>query len=248
MNRIHDADQSVSAFENARRAGFDNITVDLMYALPGSGNELFRKNMEKLIQLDPEHISLYGLTIEAHTVFGERRKKGRFLELPEEEAAAQYLNAIDVLSDHGYLQYEVSNFGKSGFHSRHNLAYWEHKPCLGAGPSAHSYNGHLRSFNIRNNAGYMRALQNKEIFFEEEHLTRVQRFNERILTGLRTTKGVDLSSLNNVFNIDVMHLHGTLINRLSNKGLAAVENGSLKLKPKGFLIADEISLQLFSHE
>ena len=248
MNRIHDAKQAVCAFENARKAGFNNITMDLMYALPDSGHVLFVRNLEKLISLDPEHISLYGLTIEERTVFGKLRKKRKFLEVPEEQAAEQYLNAISVLSDRGYLQYEVANFGKQGFHSRHNTAYWEHKPYLGVGPGAHSYNRHSRSLNIRDNAKYIKKMQSREIFFKEEHLTRVQQLNERILTGLRTTKGINLQRLNKEFNVDLMYLHEKFINRLSNQGLVTMKNGMLKLKPKGFLIADEIALQLFIHE
>ncbi|MBC6400559.1 MAG: radical SAM family heme chaperone HemW [Ekhidna sp.] len=248
MNRIHDTNQSTSAFENARRAGFDNITMDLMYALPDSEHDLLRKSLEKLISLDPEHISLYGLTIEDYTVFGKLKKEGKFLALPEEEAAKQYLNSIAMLSAHGYLQYEVSNFGKSGFHAKHNLAYWNHKPYLGVGPSAHSYNKHSRSFNIRNNARYIKAIQNKEVFFEKEYLTKIQQFNERILTGLRTTEGIDLNSLNRAFDIDFMHLYRAFINQLSNQGLVTIVNEKLKLAPKGFLIADEIALKLFFHE
>ncbi|MDE0472437.1 MAG: radical SAM family heme chaperone HemW [Ekhidna sp.] len=248
MNRIHDAKQAVCAFENARRAGFDNITMDLMYALPDSGHLPFRRSLEKLISLNPEHISLYGLAIEERTVFGKLKKKRRLLEVPEKQAAEQYLNAISILSDHGYLQYEVANFGKQGFHSRHNTAYWEHKPYLGVGPGAHSYNRHSRSFNIKNNAKYIKKMQSREVFFKEEHLTRVQQLNERILTGLRTTKGINLQCLNKEFDVDLVCLYEEFINLLSNQGLVTMKNGMLKPNPKGFLIADEIALQLFFHE
>lgn len=248
MNRAHDARQSFEAYDNVRKAGFDNVSLDLIYALPDSAPELFQKDMEMMVQLRPEHISVYGLTIEEKTVFGKQLEKGILAEMPEDSAAQQYLTTISFLAKNGYDQYEVSNFSREGFHSKHNTGYWEHKSYLGVGPGAHSYNQKSRRFNIRNNNKYVKATQFGERFFEEEILSKTQQTNERILTGLRTSNGINLLDLEHFSGKDLSRLKKELINQLAAKKLIAVENNRLKLSPEGFLVADEIALQLFFDE
>ena len=248
MNRVHSTRQSYGAFRNAREAGFDNISLDLMYALPNGGQELFKKDLNEMAALNPEHISIYGLTIEEQTVFGSQKKKGQLIEIPEDQAAQQYLETLSFLDSKNYVQYEVSNFGKEGFYSKHNMAYWDHKPYLGIGPGAHSYNGKSRSFNVRSNAKYIKALSANNAFSEEELLTPIQQLNERILTGLRTTKGIDCERLAATFAVDVMEEKKEVIESLSSQNLLTLEKNSIKLNANGFLVADAIALQLFFHE
>lgn len=248
MNRAHCNIQSQEAYENARKVGFENISIDLMYALPDESPDLFISDLKKLIQLGPEHISLYGLTIEDRTVFGRQKKKGILIEMPEEQAAHQYLEAISLMKAHNYYQYEVSNFGKEGFHSRHNLNYWNHRPYLGVGPGAHSYNQSSRRFNIRSNPKYVKAIQGTESYFEEEILSEIQQLNERILTGLRTADGINTKVINEIFKVDVLADHQGLLADLDVKNLINIEDSRIQLKPEGFLVADSIALQLFYDE
>jgi len=245
MNRAHNTHQSFEAYKNVRKAKFENVSLDLMYALPEEDENLFMDDLEKIIALGPAHVSLYGLTIEDRTVFGKLKERGELVEMPEEKAAKQYLDAISLLSANDYFQYEVSNFGKDGFHSRHNFSYWNHLPYLGVGPGAHSYDGGSRRFNIRNNAQYVKAIQEGEDYGEEEILSQTEQLNERILTGLRTTKGIDCKRLMQLFNIDIINEKKDLLTRMSEQNLLKVYDHKIKLEAEGFLVADEIALQLF---
>ena len=248
MNRAHNMFQSHEAYQNARRVGFDNISLDLMYALPEETDELFNNDLNEIVALKPEHISLYGLTIEEQTVFGRRKEKGNFVETPEEKAAKQYLDAISFLNANDYVQYEVSNFGREGFYSRHNFGYWNHAPYLGVGPGAHSYNQISRRFNIRNNPKYVQALQKGGAYFNEEMLTKTEQLNERILTGLRTTDGIDCNKIMQLFGINLMKEKKEFFTKMTKQKLLKIQGDRIKLHAEGFLVADEIALQLFFHE
>ncbi len=248
MNRIHSTEQSVTAFQDAREVGFKNISVDLIYALPGSGIEVWVEDLKKAADLNPEHISIYGLTIEERTVFGHWKKNGKLVELPEEEAANQYLKTIETLKSLGFDQYEVSNFSKPNFRSQHNSSYWAGQNYLGVGPGAHSYDGSSRQFNVRNNAKYLRAIAGDDIYFETEILSKTQLMNERILTGLRTIDGVDRREFQKDFGIDLFDEHRSEIELLQNQELLEFDDAKLHLTPKGFLVADEVALKLFFDE
>lgn len=248
MNRAHNANQAREAFENARAAGFQNISLDLIYAIPDHDEKAWEKDLRALTELNPEHISLYGLTIEEKTVFGKWERESKLIQVPEDEAAAQYLFAIGFLNDKGYIQYEVSNFGREGFHSRHNNAYWSGVPYLGVGPGAHSFDGASRSFNIRNNPKYIQAIQQNESFSETETLSKIQLINEQILTQLRTRNGLNLAKISETSGADFPEVHRALINEMSGLDLIELEDGFMRLRPKGFLVADEIALRLFFPE
>ena len=248
MNRIHNSEEAIMAFEYARKVGFKNISLDLIYAIPDYRMEHWQKDLQKITSLDPEHISLYGLTIEKNTVFGKWEQKSRLVQVPEDQAAEQYLFAVEFLKSKGYKQYEVSNFGKEGFHSRHNHAYWEGIPYLGIGPGAHSFDGKSRRFNIRNNAKYLKNLVSNESYFEIETLSEIQRINEQILTSMRTTKGLDFNIIKQKTNQNLQILHEDFLNQVMNDDLATIVNDRFKLRPKGFLVADEIALRLFFPE
>lgn len=248
MNRAHSPEQIYHAYTNARSAGFTNISLDLMYALPTVDKLIWMNDLEEVVKLDPEHVSLYGLTIEEKTVFGNWEANGKLIQLPEDAAAEQYLDAIEFLTLNGFEQYEVSNFGKRGFSSRHNAAYWSGASYLGVGPGAHSFNGSSRQFNVRNNHKYLRLLHEKEPHFEIETLSATQRLNERILTGLRTRKGINLDQFQQEFGVDLMEQYGEFIQQMMSDKLIIINDQSMSLTSNGFLVADEIALRMFFNE
>lgn len=248
MNRAHNSEESIRAFENARAAGFTNISLDLIYAIPDHNKKQWEADLETITNLQPEHISLYGLTIEEQTVFGKWERQNKLLQVPEDEAANQYLFAIEYLRDRGFRQYEVSNFGKEGFSSRHNNAYWSGVSYLGAGPGAHSFNGKSRRFNVRNNAKYLKAIRDESLYYETEVLSKTQRINEKILTQLRTANGLNLNEVKHTIGENLETLHFEFIQDILNQELIEIKEGFLSLKPKGFLVADEIALRLFFSE
>ena len=249
MNRIHSSDEARTAFEYARSAGFQNISLDLIYAIPDHNREAWQQDLNQITKMNPEHISLYGLTIEDKTVFGKWERENKLIQVPEDEAAAQYLFAIDFLKSKGYRQYEVSNFGKDGCHSRHNHAYWAGVPYIGVGPGAHSFDGAFtRSFNVRNNAKYLKAINEKLEYTEKEQLSEIQRINERILTELRTANGIDLKALAKLSGANIAEIHSGFLKQMADQNLIELTNDNLRLLPQGFLVADEVALRLFFSE
>lgn len=248
MNRAHSSKEAIHAFENARSAGFQNISLDLIYAIPDHQKEQWEADLAAITDLQPEHISLYGLTVENQTVFGKWEQQNKLVQVPDDEAANQYLFAIEYLKNRGFRQYEVSNFGKEDFHSRHNNAYWSGLPYLGVGPGAHSYNGKSRRFNVRSNPKYLKAVQKGTSYYETEVLSKTQRINEQILTQLRTARGLNLESLNSAMGVELMKLHSDFIQDIIAQGLVEINGGFLSLSPKGFLVADEIALRFFFPE
>lgn len=248
MNRIHNEGQVYEAYQNSRIAGFKNISIDLIYALPHSVISSWKSDLKNALELQPEHISLYGLTIERRTVFGKWEEDGKLIQVPEDTAANEYLYAVETMNDHGYDHYEVSNFCKPGFGSRHNAAYWKGIPYLGIGPGAHSFNTKSRQINIRNNARYLKGIKENKDYYETESLSKTQLLNEQILTSLRTSKGLDLVELTKKSSIDVTALHRPLLDKLSDQGLIKVNDATICLTPNGFLVADEVALRMFFPE
>jgi oxygen-independent coproporphyrinogen-3 oxidase len=183
LNRAHDSDEATRCIAAARSEGLNNISVDLIYAIPGQPQERWKKNIEKVLHLSPEHVSAYALTIEKKTAFGQQQKKGQLHPVSEEIAAEQFELLMDMMQAAGYEQYEISNFCRPGFHSRHNTSYWQQVPYLGIGPSAHSYDGESRQFNISNNSLYRKAIENNTVPCEREVLTRENRINPDELSG-----------------------------------------------------------------
>lgn len=248
MNRIHSAKVSKYAVDEARSAGFQNISLDLIYAIPDLDRKAWQDDLEQIVSLSPEHISLYGLTIENKTVFGKWESEQKLTQVPENEAAIQYLYAIEFLKKHGYQQYEVSNFGKKGFSSQHNQSYWRSVPYLGVGPGAHSFDGTSRQFNIRNNPKYIKAIEMGEVYWEEEQLSKTQLLNEKILTQLRTTEGLKLATINDEIDEPLEVTHKNYLDEMEMQGLIEQNNSSLNLTSRGFLVADDIALKLFFPE
>ena len=248
MNRIHNVSQVYIGFKNARQVGFKNISLDLIYAIPEVGMDEWKHNLERVTELNPEHISIYGLTIERKTVFEKWKQAGKLIQMPEDEAATQYLFAINFLSSKGFEHYEVSNFGKPKFHSRHNNSYWAGERYLGVGPGAHSFDGRSRQFNVMNNAKYLKGLKTGTPFFKVETLSKTQQVNEKILTRLRGKDGLDLKKMETESGFDFHLNYRDLLTELKNRGLIMMKNNCVHLTSSGFLVADEIALRMFFPE
>lgn len=202
MNRAHDAQQAVEAVEQAKKTGFDNFSLDLIYGSPGLTNEKWKKNLETAVLMEPSHISAYALTVEPKTALYKMIRQGKTSDIQPEKQAAQFLTGILTLEEAGYEHYEISSFAKPGKRSRHNSAYWQSKKYLGLGPSAHSFNGDSRQWNVSNNALYARSLIGGSLCYEAEQLQPRDRLNEYIMTSLRTMEGLDLQFVSENFGKD----------------------------------------------
>ncbi len=245
LNRLHTGEIAIRSVELARQAGFRNISIDLIYAIPGLSSNAWRKDIAKAIAFNPEHISAYSLTIEEKTVFGNLLAKGKLSSVDESLAAEQLEILMAVMRNAGYDQYEISNFARPDFESRHNSSYWKGDEYLGIGPSAHSYNQTTRQHNVRNNFQYVRSLKEKIIPCEMEILTEEDHINEYILTTLRTGRGCDVEKLKKDFGYDLLTLHGGYIDVLKTHKLITMQNKFLILTEPGRLLADKISSDLF---
>ena len=240
FNRAHNSTLAESCIPLARSIGFDNISMDLIFGSPNQSIEELETDLQKSIGMTPDHISIYGLTIEEKTVFGNWHKKGKITPLEEEIAAKQFELILERLGESGYEQYEISNFSKPGFESRHNSSYWSGKKYLGLGPSAHSFNGQSRQYNVPNNAQYIRALQNSKIPSTVEILSLLDQTNDTILTRMRTSAGLDTNWLLSKFDINLMEEKESEISQFIGQGMLENKQGVLTLTPAGKLLADLI--------
>lgn len=245
LNRAHDAQAAMESVHLARRAGFDNISIDLIYAIPGMAEKAWEEDLAVALKLDAPHISAYTLTIEEKTVFGSWLKKGTLQPVDETLAAAQFRTLVASLEGAGYQQYEISNFSKPGYRSQHNSSYWQDEKYLGIGPSAHSYNGTSRQYNISNNHLYMRSIREGTVPFEREALKRNDHINEYIFTGLRTDRGCSLPALKQKFGYDLLETHRNYLAHLQEQKLVFIEDDHLCLTEAGRLLADRICSDLF---
>lgn len=248
LNRAHDSIEAIRSVKLARQHGFDNLTCDLIYAIPPNSMEKWEKDLELMLDLQVPHLSLYGLTIESETVFGKWKSKGKLEEVTESANADQYAHAIKTLSRAGYEHYEVSNFCQPGKYSRHNSAYWLQKSYLGIGPGAHSYDGQARSFAIRNNASYIRSLEKGEIPLETEVLSPTQQANEYMLTRIRTRFGIDPKQISALSGINFLGKFDSQLKSWINSGLMEEKGDIFRLTSLGMMNADEITLKLFLDE
>lgn len=248
MNRAHSANEARESIKLAFETGFTNMTADLIYAIPPENMGYWEKDLSEMIALGLPHISLYGLTIEEKTVFGNWLAKGKLHETSEDIAARQYRYAIETLTEAGYEHYEVSNFAKPGFRSKHNSAYWSGEKYLGVGPGAHSYDGNTRSYNVRNNTKYINEIEKGVLPETIEYLSKIQRINEYVLTHLRTAKGIDLTEVRSKFEVDLKKDSKQVLSNYLNQGLIVWEGDQIRLTIDGFMVADEIALGLFYDE
>jgi oxygen-independent coproporphyrinogen-3 oxidase len=240
INRRHDSAQAVSALKETFNAGFENVTIDLIYGIPGMSLSEWESNLDFSFSFGIKHLSAYHLTFEKGTVFGKMLEKGLISEIEEDDSAAQFNLLIEKAESAGFIHYEISNFGKPGYFSIHNSNYWKQVIYLGLGPSAHSFNGYSRQWNVRDLKGYIKALKAGKSFFESEDLDTKTRFNEYIMTSLRTMWGIDLDYVEEMFEKEgydyVMNLSG----KFKNYGLMKQEQKSLVLTNQGKLISDNI--------
>lgn len=246
MNRAHHASEAESSIKRAQDFGLVNISIDLIYGSPTSNFEIWKDNLSKTIELQVPHVSSYALTVEPKTALEKWIENGKIRSPEETEQNQEFYYMKDFLKDNGFDHYEISNFGKPGFHSKHNSAYWKSEPYLGIGPSAHSYNGHLeRSWNIANNPIYIKNLNQNILPIEKEILTEKDRFNEMIMIGLRTIWGVDLNRINQNFSSEVIDYLNQEIKSKIESGILKIENNYLKIPEKHWFLADGIASDLF---
>lgn len=245
MNRAHNETEAVEAMARAREAGFENISIDLIYGLPFSSDEQWKSNLEQALALNVPHISAYGLTIEPQTNFGYLHRKGKLKELPDEVVNRQFELLIAALSNAGYEHYEISNFAKPGKYSKHNSSYWQGTPYLGIGPSAHGFNGRERYMNVANNKKYVEDITRNHLPETVETLSLSNQYNDYILTRLRTSVGIDLNEVKTQFG-DEMHRYLLTEARLPVKeGLLHSSENGLWLSHQGKFLADHVCAQLF---
>lgn len=245
MNRAHNAKQAKQAVEYAKKIGFHNITIDLIYGTHGLSNQNWLKNIETAINLGVNHVSSYALTIEPKTALAKYIQNGKYTTTNDEQAAEQFDILVQTLTENGYIHYEISNFGKAGFLAVHNSNYWKGKHYLGIGPSAHSFNTKSRSWNIANNQQYMRALQNNFCEITEEVLSLNDQINEYIMTGLRTIWGCDISYIEAQYGYEHVIRVLKLSEKFIQQDLLQIQNGILRTTAKGKFLADGIASDLF---
>lgn len=243
MNRAHNARQATAQLEKALQV-FENITIDLIYGSPGMTDEKWKQNVDSAFVLGIPHLSCYALTVEPRTPLDKQIRLQQSPDVDPDRQSSQFLQLMDWAVSAGYEHYEISNFAKPGWRSRHNAAYWSGSSYLGIGPSAHSFNGKERQWNISNNNRYIRCLENGEPYFEKEILTPVQQLNEYIMTALRTSEGISLQLLDKRHGIT-----GPLILQRAKSfvqsGHLVMDGDALYLTKEGKLLADGIAARLF---
>ena len=246
MNRAHNSGEAESSIKRAQDFGLTNISIDLIYGSPTSNLEIWKKNLDKTIELQVPHISSYALTVEPKTALNTWISQGKIVAPKEAEQHEEFFYMTDFLKDNGFDHYEISNFGKPGFHSQHNSAYWKSQEYLGIGPSAHSYNGrNERSWNVANNQLYINSLNQSKLAKETEILTEKDQFNEMLMIGLRTIWGVDLTSLKEKFSTELLEKFQSEIKNKLEDGILQIENNHLKIPEKHWFLADGIAADLF---
>jgi putative oxygen-independent coproporphyrinogen III oxidase len=240
LGRRHNASQALKALKWARKAGFDNLGVDLMYALPGQNQADWLATLEAVLTFEPEHLSCYQLTIEEHTLLGKKQARGEFEPATEEQQRAFFLLTSEFLENKGYCHYEISNYARGKRHiSRHNTKYWQHAPYLGLGPAAHSFDGQIRRWNVRSVEEYCRLLQEgRAPTAGSEILTATQLHLESLCLGLRTRQGIALTDLTHFPQAD------KTLASFVQAGLLQVEQGRALPTTEGFLVADSLALML----
>lgn len=244
LNRRHNVAQAVYALEETIKTGFKNVTIDLIYGIPGLASQDWSSNLDFSFSFDIKHLSAYHLTIEPGTVFGKMKEKGLLSEIEEEESNTQFHILIDKAESAGFVHYEISNFGKPGFFSMHNSNYWKQVNYLGLGPSAHSFNGYSRQWNVRDVKKYIKAVNSGSLLFEREELDKRTRFNEYIMTSLRTMWGIDLDYVERTFDKEGYDYIVNLAGKFIDYGLMKPDKKTLMLTNQGKMISDNVISEL----
>ena len=244
MHRAHNAQHAHDCLRHAAALGFKDLTVDLIYGSPTTSNAQWAENLRLLFEYDIPHLSCYCLTVEEGTALHHFVKKGKAMPVEEDKAIRQFEYLMETGEKAGYEQYEISNFAKPGHYARHNSNYWRGVPYLGIGPSAHSFDGLHRQWNVAHNAQYIQAIQNGLVPFERETLTPAQRYNEYVMTALRTVWGVQPEKLTPI-GADFPAQFLADIQLYQNNGTVEQHNGAFRLTKSGKILADRIAMELF---
>jgi putative oxygen-independent coproporphyrinogen III oxidase len=244
MNRRHTAKQAIEAIENCRMVGFNNLSADLIYGLPGLSNREWQQELDAISGLNIQHLSAYHLTYEKGTIYEVWLRNHKIEEISEEDSLDQFKLLISWAKTNGFEHYEISNFAKEGFYSKHNTSYWNQKPYLGVGPAAHSYNLETRSWNVSNLSSYLEGIENNEPKTEIEILTETDKFNDYIITSLRTCWGIDLNYLDKNFSPKMVQALHKIVEKQLNSNKLNMKENHLKLTETGIFISDQIISEL----
>ena len=244
LNRNHGASVAIEAIEKIQNSEIQNFSIDLIFGIKPNDMDIWKNDLKQGIALSPPHISVYNLTIEEKTVFGNWAKKGRLKVVEDDQSADQYKVAHELLQENGYVHYEISNYGQAGYLSQHNTSYWKNSKYLGVGPGAHSYDIESRQYNVSNNSLYLKGVDKDNVPFKKENLSLEDKVNERILTGLRTMWGCDVGDINKQYDFDLFHEKNQEITSYQNAGLMITVDQTIKLTLEGQLLADLISQEL----
>jgi oxygen-independent coproporphyrinogen III oxidase len=240
LNRRHDSVQAEKALKEILGSGFENVSIDLIYGISGMNQEEWASILDYSFSYDIKHLSAYHLTFESGTVFGKMLEKGLIMEVDEEESIALFNMLIEKAEAAGFIHYEISNFGKPGFFSLHNSNYWKQISYVGFGPSAHSFNGYSRQWNARDLKAYIKSVNSGKSFFEHEDLDVKARFNEYVMTSLRTMWGIDLEYIEKTFEKEGYDYVVNLAGKFKDYGLIRQNNNNLVLTNQGKIISDNI--------
>lgn len=249
IGRRHTAWQAVEAVANLRSAGIANISIDLIYGLPGQTVSSWTNSVRQALDLTPQHISAYGLTYEEGTRLWLQREQGEVAEVPEQQCLEMYRILVSQLQSAGYEHYEISNFALPGYHSRHNSSYWDDTPYLGLGAAAHSYDGNVRRSNPNDLQDYIDKIQAGELAFEQEKLTWQERYDERVMLGLRTSRGVDAARLREDFGDEAWRYFTREAQRHIDAGnLRLADDNRYVLTSDGIMLSDSVMRDLMWDE
>ncbi len=244
-NRAHSSEESKAAIQKARKVGFEKFSIDLIYGFPYPNHSLWKRDLAEAIAQETGHLSCYSLTVEPKTTLGNWAKKGKFIAAEEDFIAEQFEYLQEQTEKAGFIQYEISNFGKPGQFALHNTNYWKGVPYLGIGPSAHSFDGKNRGSNLSHNINYIKNLQLNQTSFTEDQLTEEDRLNEYLLTGLRTIWGIDLDFVQAEFGKNLNTDKKPILDQMDSKGWLYWNENNLSLTKTGKLLADSIAASLF---
>ena len=238
VNRRHTASQAIEAVKNAQNAGFNNISIDLIYGLPNQTLTSWQKQIEQALSLNVQHISVYGLTFEKGTKLWRQRENAELEAIDDDTMNDMYDLLLKTMDENGFEAYEISNFAKPGFRSRHNSAYWKLNPYLGIGPSAHSYDGDSRQWNVSSNTKYIRAIRDNKEYFEREILTTNENYNDYVMISLRTREGADLDFIENTYGVSYLNNCLQSADKYILNEMLIVDGNYLKFSKKGIQLSN----------
>ncbi len=245
LGRRHDSRHAMQVLEDLKQTDFEKITLDLIYGMPTLTEEKWNKNLDIFFSTGITHLSAYALTVEPKTILGQRIEKGELQSVSEEETIRHYNILVERTKGNGFEHYEISNFAKEGFRSQHNSIYWRDEKYLGLGPSAHSYDGKSRQWNISNLTKYIQLVGDAELFYEKEILSTEDKFNEYVMTSLRTSWGCDIEKIERDYGKSYAHHFLKNIKKYLENGEMLKENNTYSLSEEGKLFADGIAADLF---